>query len=77
MFGIKSLSDLKYIIPTFAEVLTVARSEMSDNDYLLTAVILCQPNSQDDTNYNTDVTKKHFNRYIISEPFQPSGYSSS
>jgi len=46
-FDITSISDLKFIIPSWARVFEVAyeqmsRGKMSRNDYLLTAAICCQ-----------------------------------
>ncbi|KAL1637224.1 hypothetical protein SLS58_009411 [Diplodia intermedia] len=40
--GMSSVADFKLIIPTYANILSVAYARMSRNDYLLTVAILCR-----------------------------------
>jgi hypothetical protein len=53
-----SISDLKFIMPVFAPILTIAYQKLSREDYLLTAAILCK--TKDDDTLVTDGYKYEF-----------------
>jgi hypothetical protein len=78
--GMKSIFDIKFIMPAYAQVLTPAYQKMSRNDYLLTA-ILCQVHAGSRAgsrvNSSTKITEVEFNRYSLSRIENPPGYSSS
>lgn len=75
--GMKSISDIKFIMPARAQVLTPAYQKMSRNDYLLAAAILCQVHAGSRVNSSTKITEVEFNRYSLSCIENPPGYSSS
>ncbi|KAI3571039.1 hypothetical protein IWW34DRAFT_812046 [Fusarium oxysporum f. sp. albedinis] len=66
--GMTSISDFKFIIPTFARILNLAHDKMTQNDYLLTAAILCQTHRIDrdiNNRYLNDIRDVEFQRYTF------------
>jgi hypothetical protein len=62
-----SVSDFKVIMPAFAQLLTAAYEQMTRNDYLLTAAILCQVYRLDSTvNASANIAPLKFDRYTRS-----------
>jgi hypothetical protein len=65
--GMCSISDFKAILPTYARIFSAAYEQMSCNDYLLTAAILCSKGLHLLMN-NTYVDAAMFDRYTLSQP---------
>jgi hypothetical protein len=66
-FEMASVSDLRYILPSYARDLTVAFQKMTRIDYLLTAAILCQTRRPTlDVAFAYAITDVNFERYIFS-----------
>lgn len=71
--GMHTISDLKFVIPSLANVLAPAFEKMSRNDYLLTAALLCQSHHVDrERNTATEahphiISELQFDRYKLSD----------
>jgi hypothetical protein len=62
------VSDLKFILPEYAMVLTAAHEQMSRNDFLLTAAILTHVHAKDfKVNASSDIARVQFDKYLRSE----------
>lgn len=77
-FGMTSVSDLRYIIPSRARILTAAYEKMIQNDYLLTAAILCQVGREDDLlGFVGTIHNLKFKRYAFRVTNSDSGVSTT
>jgi hypothetical protein len=65
--GMCSISDFKAILPAYARVFSTAYEQMSRNDYLLTAAILCVEHARLLIE-NIYVDTGMFDRYTLSQP---------
>jgi hypothetical protein len=64
--GMYTVSDLRFIIPELADLLSAALPAMSRNDFLLTAAILAQVPAEDiRLNEELDLTEVQFDRYTL------------
>ncbi|KAL8408599.1 hypothetical protein RB594_007151 [Gaeumannomyces avenae] len=60
--GMACVSDLKFIIPPYARVLSAAYEKMSRNDYLLTAAILCRVHASTGIHFSWNIRAMDYNR---------------
>ncbi|KAK4202544.1 hypothetical protein QBC40DRAFT_338213 [Triangularia verruculosa] len=65
--GMADVSDLRFIIPPYAQVFTTAYKRMSRNDYLLTAAILCRTHAPVRDEPELGVSAAEYDRYSFWE----------
>ncbi|KAI1123156.1 hypothetical protein F5Y10DRAFT_57909 [Nemania abortiva] len=63
--GMQSIRDFKYIIPKYADIITIAYEQMCRNDYLLTVAILCLGKKKKHVNEYNNLTSLTFNQYRL------------
>lgn len=63
MIGMYSIADFRFLMPEFAQTLTLAYKQMSRNDYLLTAVILSKPSPDTPVHDSENIASLAYERY--------------
>lgn len=71
--GMHHIEDLRFIMPQYFDLLSAAHSQMSSNDYLLTAALLAGHASQTDERINNDqsINEIAFENYSVVPGYTP------